>query len=200
MFQLPMNAQGRLNLILGAKNGPSSPGAKEELEYPGSMDNTETNRNYHKSDPVTFLKLKRVRFVAARRGATISFSCLSDSWANWYKESENGKHQELKNNSRIQMTRNDSVMMVQIRVSTFEQVQNRHTLKDTIIVIQTILLVLFLSMPLFLTTGKGESKKASAEDHTYEGLTVELADTYEDITTYQDTAQKWDLGEHPCEE
>ncbi|XP_042332245.1 B-cell antigen receptor complex-associated protein beta chain [Sceloporus undulatus] len=200
------------------------------------MDSTQRNRTYQKPDPVTYVRLKRVRFIAARRGAAISFSCFSDPLTNWYKETENGKQQELMNNSRIQMTRNDSVMIMQIRklqhvdngiyfcernnsyrngkmqskrcgtelrvigVSTFEQVQSRHTLKDAIIVIQTILLVLFLSMPLFLTTGKGESKKASAEDHTYEGLTVELADTYEDITIYQDTAQKWDLGEHPCEE
>ncbi|XP_067325607.1 B-cell antigen receptor complex-associated protein beta chain [Anolis sagrei] len=188
------------------------------------------------TDSATSLTLKRARFIAARRGATISFSCSFNSLSNWYKETENGKREEVVNNSRIQMFRNDTVMMMQIRklqqvdsgiysyernksykggkmeqqhcgtelrvmgVSTFEQVQSRHTLKDAIIVVQTILLVLFLSMPLFLTMRKGESKEASAEDHTYEGLQVELADTYEDITTYQDTAQKWDLGEHPCEE
>ncbi|XP_013928523.1 PREDICTED: B-cell antigen receptor complex-associated protein beta chain [Thamnophis sirtalis] len=85
-------------------------------------------------------------------------------------------------------------------ISTYEQVQSRHNVKDAIILIQTILLVLFVSIPVLLTQGKGDRKDASGEDHTYEGLTVELADTYEDIGVYQDRPEKWDLGEHPCEE
>nr|XP_056719892.1 B-cell antigen receptor complex-associated protein beta chain [Euleptes europaea] len=85
-------------------------------------------------------------------------------------------------------------------ISTYEQVQNRNTMKDTIILIQSILLFLFISVPLFMVLGKGDGKEAPGEDHTYEGLAVELADTYEDIGTYQDKAEKWDLGENPCEE
>ncbi|XP_062972871.1 B-cell antigen receptor complex-associated protein beta chain [Elgaria multicarinata webbii] len=173
------------------------------------------------------------RFIAARRGSHITLSCSSNSMVNWYKENEKGKYQNLMNDSRIHVTRNELKVMIKIEkiqytdsgiyfcesnnsyksrkihcgtelrvmgISTFEQVQNRHTLKDAIIVIQSILLVLFVSIPLFLTLGKGEHKDASGEDHTYEGLMVELADTYEDIGTYQDRAEKWDLGEHPCEE
>ncbi|KAL8175707.1 UNVERIFIED_CONTAM: hypothetical protein K2H54_005708 [Gekko kuhli] len=85
-------------------------------------------------------------------------------------------------------------------ISTYEQVQERNTMKDTIILVQSILLFMFVSFPLFMILGKGDGKEAPGEDHTYEGLAVELADTYEDIGTYQDKAEKWDLGEHPCEE
>ncbi|KAJ7313465.1 hypothetical protein JRQ81_004861 [Phrynocephalus forsythii] len=84
--------------------------------------------------------------------------------------------------------------------STFKHVQDRHMLKDIIILIQSILLVVFLSMPLLLMRGKGDSKDSSHEDHTYEGLAVEMADTYEDIGIYQDKAEKWNLGEQPSEE
>ncbi|XP_054851245.1 B-cell antigen receptor complex-associated protein beta chain [Eublepharis macularius] len=85
-------------------------------------------------------------------------------------------------------------------ISTYQQVQDRNTMKDTIILIQSILLFMFVSFPVFMILGKGDGKEAPGEDHTYEGLAVELADTYEDIGTYQDRAEKWDLGEHPSEE
>ncbi|XP_077171195.1 B-cell antigen receptor complex-associated protein beta chain [Paroedura picta] len=85
-------------------------------------------------------------------------------------------------------------------ISTYEQVQDRNTKKDIIILIQSTLLFLFVSFPLALILGKGDKKEDPGEDHTYEGLAVELVDTYEDIGTYQDKAEKWDLGEHPCEE
>ncbi|XP_060111966.1 B-cell antigen receptor complex-associated protein beta chain [Heteronotia binoei] len=85
-------------------------------------------------------------------------------------------------------------------ISTYEQVQDRNTMKDTIILIQSVLLFMFVSFPVFMILVKGDGEEAPGEDHTYEGLAVELADTYEDIGTYQDKAEKWDLTEHPCEE
>ncbi|XP_053218879.1 B-cell antigen receptor complex-associated protein beta chain [Podarcis raffonei] len=179
-------------------------------------------------------KATRIRFIAARWGSQVSFRCVSSSPANWYKETEKGKHQEMVNTSRVQVLRNESLVLMHISkiqhtdngiyfcennktrisrqqccgtelrvmgISTFQQVQNRNTLKDAIIVIQTLLILLFVSVPVFLTMGKGDGKDASAEDHTYEGLAVELADTYEDICTYQDrVTDKWNLGESPGEE
>uniref|UniRef100_A0A8C7DXC0 Immunoglobulin domain-containing protein n=1 Tax=Naja naja TaxID=35670 RepID=A0A8C7DXC0_NAJNA len=163
-------------------------------------------------------------------GARISLHCSFGSLASWYKETEQDNHQEIMNSSRIHVTRNTSVVKMQINklqhtdngiyycksqdlskpscgtelkvmgIRTFEQVQSHHNMKDAIILIQTILLVLFVSLPVFLTQGKGDRKDASGEEHTYEGLTVELVDTYEDIGVYQDRPEKWDLAEHPCEE
>ncbi|NWU93287.1 CD79B protein, partial [Upupa epops] len=81
--------------------------------------------------------------------------------------------------------------------SSIQKIQNRNTLKDTIIIIQSILLVIFISVPVFLLLDKGESKESPEEDHTYEGLEVEQMATYEDITPFR---VKWTVGEHPGEE
>uniref|UniRef100_A0ACB8ETS1 Uncharacterized protein n=1 Tax=Sphaerodactylus townsendi TaxID=933632 RepID=A0ACB8ETS1_9SAUR len=54
-------------------------------------------------------------------------------------------------------------------ISTYKQVQDRNTMKDTIILIQSVLLFMFISFPLFMILGKGDSKEAPEEDHTYEG-------------------------------
>ncbi|XP_070586129.1 B-cell antigen receptor complex-associated protein beta chain isoform X2 [Erythrolamprus reginae] len=179
-------------------------------------------------DTTTFTNMINTRFIAARGGARISFSCSYSSLASWHKKTEQGEYQ-IMNSSRVQVTRNNSTIMMQISklqhtdngiyycriknslqscgtelkvmgISTYDQVQNRHNVKDAIILIQTILLVLFVSIPVLLTQGKGDRKDSSGEEHTYEGLAVELADTYEDIGVYQDRPEKWDLGEHPCEE
>ncbi|KAM3823251.1 B-cell antigen receptor complex-associated protein beta chain-like isoform 2-T3 [Vipera latastei] len=183
-----------------------------------------------KQDTTTFMNVLNTRFIAARGGARISLSCSFGSVASWHRETEQDKYQEIMNSSRVHVTRNNSTVMIQIDklqhadsgiyhcmikdslkpfcgtelkvmgISTYEQVQSRHKVKDAIILIQTILLVLFISIPVFLTQRKGDRKDASGDEHTYEGLTVELADTYEDIGAYQDRPEKWDLGEHPCEE
>ncbi|NWV13231.1 CD79B protein, partial [Ptilonorhynchus violaceus] len=92
----------------------------------------------------------------------------------------------------------------QLRVmgtSSIKQVQNRNTLKDAIIIIQSILLVIFISIPILLLLDKvGDTKKSPEEDHTYEGLEVEQMATYEDITPFRDMKAKWTVGEHPGEE
>ncbi|XP_066487337.1 B-cell antigen receptor complex-associated protein beta chain [Tiliqua scincoides] len=192
---------------------------------------TSTNQEYqHKPAVLSNSRPLGMRFIAARFGSKVTLNCYSSSPVSWYKETENGKRQELVNNPRIEVESINSSSVIKIKklqladsgtyfcenkkrekqlccgtelkvmgISTFEQVKSRNTLKDTIILIQTVLLVLFVSIPVFLTLGKDDSKKAP-EDHTYEGLTVELADTYEDIGTYQDKAEKWDLAEHPSEE
>ncbi|NWU45058.1 CD79B protein, partial [Hylia prasina] len=83
--------------------------------------------------------------------------------------------------------------------SSIQQVQNRNTLKDAIIIIQSILLVIFISIPILLFLDKA-NKKSPEEDHTYEGLEVEQMATYEDITPFRDVKAKWAVGEHPGEE
>ncbi|NXN78804.1 CD79B protein, partial [Bombycilla garrulus] len=85
--------------------------------------------------------------------------------------------------------------------SSIKQVQNRNTLKDAIIIIQSILLVIFISIPVLLFLDKAsDNKKRPEEDHTYEGLEVEQMATYEDITPFRDVKAKWTVGEHPSEE
>ncbi|NWZ67322.1 CD79B protein, partial [Acrocephalus arundinaceus] len=85
--------------------------------------------------------------------------------------------------------------------SSIQQVQNRNTLKDAIIIIQSILLVIFISIPILLFLDKASgNKKSPEEDHTYEGLEVEQMATYEDITPFRDVKAKWAVGEHPGEE
>ncbi|NXQ52756.1 CD79B protein, partial [Anthoscopus minutus] len=85
--------------------------------------------------------------------------------------------------------------------SSIKQVQNRNTLKDAIIIIQSILLVIFISIPILLFLDKASgNKKSPQEDHTYEGLEVEQMATYEDITPFRDVKAKWAVGEHPGEE
>ncbi|NXS87564.1 CD79B protein, partial [Erpornis zantholeuca] len=85
--------------------------------------------------------------------------------------------------------------------SSIKQIQNRNTLKDAIIIIQSVLLVVFISIPILLLQDKVSAKKKSPEeDHTYEGLEVEQMATYEDITPFRDVKAKWTVGEHPGEE
>ncbi|KFQ13299.1 B-cell antigen receptor complex-associated protein beta chain, partial [Leptosomus discolor] len=84
--------------------------------------------------------------------------------------------------------------------SSIQQLQSRNTLKDAIIIIQSILLVIFISVPMLLFLDKGEGKEIPEEDHTYEGLEVEQMATYEDITPFRDVKAKWTVGEHPGEE
>ncbi|KAF1470944.1 B-cell antigen receptor complex-associated protein beta chain, partial [Pygoscelis antarcticus] len=85
--------------------------------------------------------------------------------------------------------------------SNIQQIQSRNTLKDAIIIIQSILLVIFISVPMLLFLDKvSDSKESPEEDHTYEGLEVEQMATYEDITPFRDVKAKWTVGEHPGEE
>ncbi|NXK48904.1 CD79B protein, partial [Chauna torquata] len=85
--------------------------------------------------------------------------------------------------------------------SNIQQIQSRNTLKDAIIIIQSVLLVIFISVPMLLFLEKvSGSKHSPEEDHTYEGLEVEQMATYEDITPFRDVKAKWTVGEHPGEE
>ncbi|NXD74434.1 CD79B protein, partial [Eolophus roseicapillus] len=87
--------------------------------------------------------------------------------------------------------------------SNVRQVQNRNTLKDAIIIIQSILLVIFISVPILLFLNKvGGSISSSGDVPTVltAGLEVEQMATYEDITPFRDVKAKWTVGEHPGEE
>ncbi|XP_048222476.1 B-cell antigen receptor complex-associated protein beta chain [Perognathus longimembris pacificus] len=84
--------------------------------------------------------------------------------------------------------------------STLAQLKRRNTLKDGIIMIQTLLIILFIIVPIFLLLDKDESKPGMEEDHTYEGLNVDQTATYEDIVTLRTGEVKWSVGEHPGQE
>lgn len=84
--------------------------------------------------------------------------------------------------------------------STIEQLKRRNTLKDGIIMIQTLLIILFIIVPIFLLLDKDDSKSGTEEDHTYEGLDIDQTATYEDIVTLRTGEVKWSVGEHPSQE
>ncbi|XP_005070069.1 B-cell antigen receptor complex-associated protein beta chain [Mesocricetus auratus] len=84
--------------------------------------------------------------------------------------------------------------------STLEQLKRRNTLKDGIIMIQTLLIIVFIIVPIFLLLDKDDSKAGMEEDHTYEGLNVDQTATYEDIVTLRTGEVKWSVGEHPGQE
>ncbi|XP_007957913.1 B-cell antigen receptor complex-associated protein beta chain [Orycteropus afer afer] len=84
--------------------------------------------------------------------------------------------------------------------SSLAQLKQRNTLKDGIIMIQTLLIILFIIVPIFLLLDKDDSKAALEEDHTYEGLNIDQTATYEDIVTLRTGEVKWSVGEHPGQE
>nr|XP_031541472.1 B-cell antigen receptor complex-associated protein beta chain isoform X4 [Vicugna pacos] len=84
--------------------------------------------------------------------------------------------------------------------STLAQMNRRNMLKDTIIMIQTLLIILFIIVPIFLLLDKDDSKAGMEEDHTYEGLDIDQTATYEDIVTLRTGEVKWSVGEHPGQE
>ncbi|NXL46179.1 CD79B protein, partial [Podilymbus podiceps] len=86
--------------------------------------------------------------------------------------------------------------------SNIQQVQSRNTLKDAIIIIQSILLVILISVPMLLFLDKvSESVSSSGDVPSFTtGLEVEQMATYEDITPFRDVKAKWTVGEHPGEE
>uniref|UniRef100_A0A8C3DIU9 B-cell antigen receptor complex-associated protein beta chain n=1 Tax=Corvus moneduloides TaxID=1196302 RepID=A0A8C3DIU9_CORMO len=83
---------------------------------------------------------------------------------------------------------------------SIKQVQNRNTLKDAIIIIQSILLIIFISIPILIFLDKVSGSACSRGDVPRCGLEVEQMATYEDITPFRDVKAKWTVGEHPGEE
>uniref|UniRef100_A0A673VUD5 B-cell antigen receptor complex-associated protein beta chain n=1 Tax=Suricata suricatta TaxID=37032 RepID=A0A673VUD5_SURSU len=78
--------------------------------------------------------------------------------------------------------------------STIAQLKRRNTLKDGIIMIQTLLIILFIIVPIFLLLDKDDSKPGMDEDHTYEGLNIDQTATYEDIVTLRTGEDGEDRG------
>lgn len=66
------------------------------------------------TDITTFMNVINTRFIAARGGARISLSCSFGSLASWHKETGQGYSQEITNTSRVHVTRNTSMVMMQI--------------------------------------------------------------------------------------
>ncbi|NXT29232.1 CD79B protein, partial [Syrrhaptes paradoxus] len=88
-----------------------------------------------------------------------------------------------------------------IGYSNIHQIQSRNTLKDAIIIIQSILLIIFISIPMLLFLDKVSDGTSSSRDvPSSDGLEVEQMATYEDITPFRDVKAKWTVGEHPGEE
>ncbi|KAM4030396.1 B-cell antigen receptor complex-associated protein beta chain [Anomaloglossus baeobatrachus] len=79
-----------------------------------------------------------------------------------------------------------------------ETAKSRNTMKDAIIVIQTILIVLFVVVPITLLREMKRKRSVKIEDHTYEGLEAYQTATYEDIQNVRVLAAKTMEGEHPC--
>ncbi|XP_073438455.1 B-cell antigen receptor complex-associated protein beta chain isoform X1 [Dendrobates tinctorius] len=79
-----------------------------------------------------------------------------------------------------------------------DTVKTRNTMKDAIIVIQTILIVLFVVVPITLLREMKRKRSLKIEDHTYEGLEAYQTATYEDIQNVRVLAAKTMEGEHPC--
>ncbi|NP_001182337.1 B-cell antigen receptor complex-associated protein beta chain precursor [Monodelphis domestica] len=84
--------------------------------------------------------------------------------------------------------------------STVAQLKRRNTLKDAIIMIQTLLIIVFITVPVFLLLDKDDNKVVLEDDHTYEGLEIDQTATYEDIVTLRTGEVKWSVGEHPGQE
>ncbi|NXA17209.1 CD79B protein, partial [Ibidorhyncha struthersii] len=89
--------------------------------------------------------------------------------------------------------------------SNIQQIQSRNTLKDAIIIIQSILLVIFISVPMLLfldkvSDGISSPSQMHLQASAWDGLEVEQMATYEDITPFRDVKAKWTVGEHPGEE
>ncbi|NXX46950.1 CD79B protein, partial [Tricholaema leucomelas] len=137
------------------------------------------------------------RYRVERRSSSINFTIFS------IRYEDNGVYTCDSRNLTAQ-GRRPHLCGTELRVmghSNAKQLQNRNTLKDAIIIIQSILLVVFISVPVLLLLDKvSGTKESPEEDHTYEGLEVEQMATYEDITPFRDMKVKWTVGEHPGEE
>ncbi|XP_063815534.1 B-cell antigen receptor complex-associated protein beta chain isoform X2 [Pseudophryne corroboree] len=76
--------------------------------------------------------------------------------------------------------------------------KSRNTMKDAIIMIQTILIVLFLLVPGIMLMEMNKKRSMKIEDHTYEGLEAYQTATYEDIQNVRVLSAKSMEAEHPC--
>ncbi|XP_018416334.1 PREDICTED: B-cell antigen receptor complex-associated protein beta chain [Nanorana parkeri] len=76
--------------------------------------------------------------------------------------------------------------------------KSRNIMKDAIIMVQTILIVLFISVPISILMEMKKKRTLKIEDHTYEGLEAYQTATYEDIQTVRMFTTKTMEGEHPC--
>uniref|UniRef100_A0A8B9TCI3 B-cell antigen receptor complex-associated protein beta chain n=1 Tax=Anas platyrhynchos TaxID=8839 RepID=A0A8B9TCI3_ANAPL len=171
------------------------------------------------SEPFSCLLHQHPRYVAAKRNTPISFICYtpepqrtrtppasasrgqktsSTSLSSGSDTEDNGIYACDRKNLKSENKR-PHMCGTELRVmghSNIQQIRSRNTLKDAIIIIQSILLVVFISVPMLLFLDKVSGSIASSGD----GLEVEQMATYEDITPFRDVKAKWTVGEHPGEE
>ncbi|NXG55666.1 CD79B protein, partial [Hemiprocne comata] len=154
-------------------------------------------RTREDSDILQGLDLNTSRYSIERKDNLINFTIFRISYR------DNGIY-VCDSRNRSAQKKQPHLCATELRVmghSNIQQIMNRNTLKDAIIIIQSILLVVFISVPmLFFLDKVSGSKQSPEDDHTYEGLEVEQMATYEDITPFRDVKAKWTVGEHPGEE
>uniref|UniRef100_A0A2K6LB97 CD79b molecule n=1 Tax=Rhinopithecus bieti TaxID=61621 RepID=A0A2K6LB97_RHIBE len=144
------------------------------------------------------------RFIARKRGFTVKMHCYvtnsTFSIVSWLRKREMDKkpQQECSKTSEVYLGCGTELRVMGF--STLAQLKQRNTLKDGIIMIQTLLIILFIIVPIFLLLDKDDSKAGTEEDHTYEGLDIDQTATYEDIVTLRTGEVKWSVGEHPGQE
>ncbi|XP_041432588.1 B-cell antigen receptor complex-associated protein beta chain-like isoform X2 [Xenopus laevis] len=77
---------------------------------------------------------------------------------------------------------------------------SRNIMKDSLILVETILVLLFTLIPAMLLMEMNKKRSVKLEEHIYEGLDVYQTATYEDIHTVRNLSTKRMIAEHPCME
>uniref|UniRef100_A0A8C5N0V6 Ig-like domain-containing protein n=1 Tax=Leptobrachium leishanense TaxID=445787 RepID=A0A8C5N0V6_9ANUR len=103
-------------------------------------------------------------------------------------------------NSKPEQTSPCGTELMVLGYSSMESAKSRNMMKDAIIMIQTILIVLFVVVPVLLLLEMKKKRSVKLEDHTYEGLEIYQSATYEDIQNVAVLTAKSMIGEHPCME
>ncbi|XP_053550264.1 B-cell antigen receptor complex-associated protein beta chain [Bombina bombina] len=104
------------------------------------------------------------------------------------------------NNSKGELKSGCGSELKVVDCTNTETVNSRNAMKDAIIMIQTLLILLFTTVPIFLLNEMNKRRSVTLEDHTYEGLEIDHTATYEDILTVRLASTKLMVGEHPCQE
>ncbi|XP_044154928.1 B-cell antigen receptor complex-associated protein beta chain [Bufo gargarizans] len=173
-----------------------------------------------------FIAVKRGRTITIECGCRCE--PLENSIVSWYRGHQNGSlisyiepdpHIKLFNNSlTVQNVQRKDNGIYFCRYNTSREIKRslcgtelmivgcgnidtaraRNSMKDAIIVIQTILIVLFVVVPITLLKEMNKKRSLKMEDHLYEGLEAYQTATYEDIQNVRFLAAKTMEGEHPC--
>ncbi|XP_068118207.1 B-cell antigen receptor complex-associated protein beta chain [Hyperolius riggenbachi] len=176
--------------------------------------------------PLRFIGVRKGRRILMECGCETMLD--ENTTLVWYHEKPDGKKEMIEQDTHISQTSNqliiDKVQLKDRGTYSCEFIKNgvskiscgtelmvlgkmdsaaaksRSTMKDAIIMIQTILIVLFTTVPIMLFMEMKKKRSVKLEDHIYEGLDTCQTATYEDIQTVRVLATKLMEGEHPCVE